>query len=138
MYEKLKQKYTEIRFDKHELVYKSLLSTILGDLQKIEKDTGTVTDAQCIALLKKYRENANQNVKYNVPYANEELHILDGILPKQMSESELEEVIKSILTVMLHHPQGQRLGAVMSKLKSTYAGLYDAKTASTIAKSLIG
>lgn len=133
MYEKLKAHYQEVRRDKNDKVQQALLSTILGDLQKIEIDSKVVTDDQCIALIKKYRENAISNDSYGMPNAKEEIHILTNMLPKQLSADE----IVYIITFMLKRTPTATLGTVMSFMKSNYAGLYDAKFVSATAKQLL-
>jgi uncharacterized protein YqeY len=130
MYEKLKAHYQEVRRDKTAKVQQALLSTILGDLQKIEIDNKNVTDEPVIALIKKYRENAISNDSYGMPNAKEEIHILSNMLPKQLTEAE----ITAIITSMLKQTPTATLGAVMTYMKSNYAGLYDAKFVSATAK----
>lgn len=133
MYEKLKAHYQEVRRDKHDKVQQALLSTILGDLQKIEIDSKVVTDDQCIALIKKYRENAISNDSYGAPNAKEEIHILTNMLPKQLSADE----IVYIITSMLKRTPTATLGTAMTYMKSNYAGLYDAKFVSATVKRLL-
>lgn len=133
MYEKLKAHYQEVRRDKHDKVQQALLSTILGDLQKIEIDAKIVTDEQVIALIKKYRENAIANDGYGMPNAKEEIHILNNFLPKQLTEQE----IYVIITNMLKQQPNANIGVVMSHMKSNYAGLYDAKFVSATVKQLL-
>lgn len=133
MYEKLKAHYQEVRRDKHDKVQQALLSTILGDLQKIEIDNKNVTDEQVVALIKKYRENAIANDGYGMPNAKEEIHILTNMLPKQLTEDE----IVYIITFMLKQTPTATLGTVMAYMKSNYTGLYDAKFVSATAKQLL-
>ena len=121
------------RTNKNDKVQQALLSTILGDLQKIEIDSKVVTDDQCIALIKKYRENAISNDSYGMPNAKEEIHILTNMLPKQLSADE----IVYIITSMLKQTPTATLGTVMTYMKSNYAGLYDAKFVSATAKQLL-
>lgn len=133
MYEKLKAQYQEVRRDKHDKVQQALLSTILGDLQKIQIDNKVVTDEQVIALIKKYRENAIANDSYGMPNAKEEIHILSNFLPKQLTEQE----IYVIITDMLKQQPNANIGVVMTYMKSNYAGLYDAKFVSATVKQLL-
>jgi uncharacterized protein YqeY len=59
-----------------------------------------------------------------------EIAILNGFLPKQMDENQLREAIE---TFKASNPDAN-MGAIMSYLKTTFAGLYDGKLASQIAK----
>ena len=133
MYQKIKETYQTLRKEGTSKVWISLLSTILGDIQKIEKDKGTVTNEQIVALLKKYRETAHQNVEYGVPNAPEELHILDGMLPKQMTADEVKHAVEGFVA---NNPSAN-LGQIMAHMKKTYNGCYDGAIASKAAAAII-
>lgn len=59
-----------------------------------------------------------------------EISILNEYLPKQMTEDELRSVISDFKAGNI----GANVGAIMSFLKTKYAGLYDGKIASQLAK----
>jgi len=59
-----------------------------------------------------------------------EIEILNGYLPKQMTEDELRSVISDFKAENI----GANVGSIMSFLKTNYAGLYDGKMASQLAK----
>jgi uncharacterized protein YqeY len=62
--------------------------------------------------------------------ADREIQILESFLPKQMNEEELRAVIEHFKAA---NP-GANVGAIMGHLKAEFAGLYDGKLASQIAK----
>ena len=60
-----------------------------------------------------------------------EISILSEFLPKQLTEAELGEVISNFKAA---NP-GANVGMIMGHLKANYAGLYDGKSASALAKA---
>ena len=63
-----------------------------------------------------------------------EIVILEEFLPKQMSSEELEKIVLSLK----EQTPGLSLNVVMKHLKDTYTGQYDGKSASEIAKRVLG
>jgi uncharacterized protein len=63
-----------------------------------------------------------------------EIAVLENFLPKQLSSEELEKII---VTLKESSP-GLALNVVMKHLKDNYAGQYDGKSASEIAKRVVG
>ena len=61
-----------------------------------------------------------------------EISVIEGFLPKQLSEIELEKYIGDLKA---QNPE-INLGMVMKSLKDSFAGQYDSKLASDIAKRL--
>ena len=62
-----------------------------------------------------------------------ELALLEGLLPGQLSQDELKRVITGII----EESGATNLGPVMKGLSQRYAGRYDGKQASTIARELL-
>lgn len=105
------------------------LSTLLGDLEAIGKNSLLeITDAEVIAVLKKYIKNTEitqeallasaQDVDDKLTYNLSEQLIYQSYLPKQLTEDELRTIIGKYT-----HPT--TVGLVMGELKKNYAGLYD-------------
>ncbi len=122
---------------------KGILSLVVSNSQLAAKESGddNPTDAQVVTAIKKLKKG-NQDLLEKVPDnedAKKEIEILDSYLPKQLSEEELREVITNcIKTFPDGMEEGPRaIGAVMSYLKDNYAGRYDGKAASSIAKELL-
>jgi uncharacterized protein YqeY len=63
-----------------------------------------------------------------------EIAILEEFLPKQLSSDELEKIIADLKEAT----PGLALNVVMRHLKDNYAGQYDGKSASEIAKRVVG
>ena len=62
--------------------------------------------------------------------------ILESLLPKQLSEEELEKVIVEIVAA-LPDKSPRQMGAVMAELKKKYDGQFDGKTASGLVKKAL-
>lgn len=125
--EKIKEDFLTARKNKDEYVAR-FLSTIVGEVQTIEKRGDPVTDERVVAILKRFKETADANLRYTPEFASVELNILKGYIPEQMTEEALKGVIDGIISDGM-----VTTGDIMKKLKASYAGLYDGK----IAKRLI-
>jgi uncharacterized protein YqeY len=116
----------------------SLLTTLMGELGSdvIGSTTGNleITDDMVVAKVKKFMKSLYELVEaYNLGSKSHtaaliEIQVLESYLPKQLTEGELTDIIKEC--------GAPNMGAVMGYLKSNYAGLYDGRMASTIAKGL--
>jgi uncharacterized protein YqeY len=118
----------------------SLLTTLIGEATKItdedfKKGQTAVTDEKVIATLKKFLKNA-QDTKLALgddPRAEtteREIALLNNYLPQQMSEADLAKVIAEFRAAT----PDANMGSIMAHLKANYAGLYDGKVASQLAK----
>ena len=76
MYQKLKDLQLQARKDKSQLA--SLYSTILGDLQKAEKNGDKIDDQKVIAVLKSFAASAEEMKKYGSESASAELERVLG------------------------------------------------------------
>lgn len=124
----------------------TLLTTLIGELTAIGKNDGNreVTDADVVKLVKKFLDGVNETIALikdasNVDgsadrYVNllKEQSYLTAYMPQQMDEATLTEVLCELVT-----ESGPNLGKLMGLLKERYAGQYDGKMASTVAKSVI-
>ena len=93
-------------------------ATVLGELQ-LANSKKTITEEDAIRIVGKMRKNAAENLeKYSLAGAQEEMDLLDTILPKQAS---LEEDTETILGLNLNlDPSdniGKMTGMVMKALK---------------------
>lgn len=134
--EKIKADYLAARKSKTATV--SLLSTLVGDLQKIEKDTGSVTEERVISLLKKYRESTLTVIQYTTvggsarEQAVVELEAIESYLPKQLTNEQLKQTIRDAVS-----SGAKTLGDIMKHLKTTVPGLYDGKMAQEAARTIL-
>ena len=112
-----------------------LLTTIVGEFETLSKKGKELTDADLVALLKKFKANNLEtlNVKPDDEILIKENEILDSYLPQQMTDEDLKNAIIRFIEVN----EDVNMGKIMAHLKSTYAGLYDGKRASEIAKQCI-
>ena len=93
-----------------------LLGTVLGELDRISKNP---TNDECIKLIKKMIEsnkliNSNESLNEN--------KLLEQFIPKQLTESQIESIIK--------REHFQSIKDCMGFFKELYTGLYDGKMVS--------
>lgn len=119
-----------IQIDKKEALIKretekrKVLSTLLGELDRIDKNP---SDAQ---IIKKIKGLVESNELTNLIEENK--YLID-YLPKLMPKKEIETIIKDYINEEnLSGPKG--IGLVMKYLKNNYTGQYDGKIASEITK----
>ena len=111
---------------------KALLTTLKGMSTKVNK---VPKDEEVIATIKSMIKGHTDSVeKYSAPTLTDlELTVLNGYLPKQMTDAELIEVVKGFVA---ENPT-VNMGGVMSHLKANFDGTYDGKSASQIVKSIL-
>ena len=102
----------------------------LGVLKtEVTKETKTPEDTAVVSIIKSMIKNAAKTDSLT----KEELTILEAYLPKQMSEDELTNVVKTFITD--NGLSGMpNMGKVMGYLKSNFDGEYDGGLASKIVK----
>lgn len=115
----------------------SILSTFVGELSsnaKMVNGEKTVSDEEVIAMAKKFIKGIDE-VLAQQP-GNEKAHyeknILTKFMPQQMGETELRELITTIIS-----DGAANMGAVMKELKRRNEGHYDGKMASSLVKELL-
>jgi uncharacterized protein YqeY len=87
-------------FKNKNTIAKNLLSVIKGEIQTIEKNTGTenLSDEEVIKILNKTKKSLDETIsKFFSDQVNEEISILESYLPKQMSEHEIVEKIQELV-----------------------------------------
>lgn len=111
----------------------SLLTTLLGEAAMVGKNAGReTTDAEVVAVVKKFIKNVDETIaalqarnQLFTEFAVER-EVLEQFLPQQLTEATLAEVAKT-------QPD---MPTFMKHLKEKYAGQYDGKLASTVAKKV--
>ena len=122
-----------------DILKRDLLRTLAGDCSKTTKEP---SDAECIAIIKKFIKNAEEilitlkDKGINVLAAAEtkqvkEIIILESYLPEQLSEQEIRDII-----AVRKDNGDNNLGAIMKFFKTHYEGLYDGKFVSDVVKVL--
>ena len=121
------------------------LSALYSEVKNVGKNKGNreTTDEEAVKVLKKLRQGNEELIRLAgdreeiLKKAEAENSIIDSFLPKQLSDRDLEDAIRFIiLHEKLDSPKG--IGVVMKSLQKKYAGQYDGKKASVLAKSLLG
>lgn len=102
------------------------LTTLIGELQTEEKRGTLVDDAKVTASIKKTIEGLKE---VDSSMASMEITFLEEYLPKQLTEDQLRSIIES--------RHFSHIGEVMKELEQNYAGQYDGKLASQIAKEVL-
>jgi len=119
----------------------TLLTTLYAEVVKIGKDAGNreTTDEETVVVVKKFIKGIDETLHYKgAPDATlqHEKEILVEYLPVQLSDDELEEIIRDLVLTM-NADSVKQMGSVMSALKSEYNGEYDGMTASKLVKSYL-
>jgi uncharacterized protein YqeY len=149
--EKIKNDQLAARKRKDE-VATALLTTLLGEAAAVGKNAGNrdTTDEEVVAIVKKFLKNNEELIQsldsrcltkdeetFTRPIlvANRERELLVAYLPVQLTEEQLRDIIKEIISARQISPKV--MGEVMSELKKSYAGRYDGGLASRLTKELL-
>ena len=111
----------------------ALLTTLLGEASMPGKNDGNrdSTDAEVIATIKKFIKNIDSlPVEARTEVSAVEKILLESFLPKQMTLDQLTFAIEKCLSA----EPGIQMGGVMSHLKRSFDGQYDAGLASKLIK----
>lgn len=124
----------------------TLLTTLIGELTAIGKNDGNreVTDADVVKLVKKFLDGVNETIALMTDFSNKdgnadryvnllkEQCYLTNYMPQQMDEAKLTDLLSELVKEV-----GPNLGKLMGLLKERYAGQYDGKIASDVAKKIL-
>ena len=113
----------------------SLLTTLLGEAAMVGKNAGReTTDQEVVAVVKKFIKNAEETIaaltsrNQDATALLAECSVLEQFLPLQLTELALQHLAES----------QKDMPTFMKHLKENYAGQYDGKLASTVAKKVYG
>lgn len=114
------------------------------DVEARGKGKKQAEDAELLAMMQSMIKQRNESIKlYNdgnrpdlAQKEQAEISVIEKFLPKQLSEAEMSEVIKGIIT-QTGAQSVKDMGKVMGTLRSQYAGQMDFGKASEIIKSLL-
>lgn len=103
-----------------------------------------VSDADIMSLIQKSIKQHKDSIKMFeegnrqdlVAKEEQEIEILSEFLPKQLSESELKELISEIISNN-GLSSAKDMGTIMKELKEKYSGQYDGGMASKLSKELL-
>jgi uncharacterized protein YqeY len=132
-----KIKADQLSFRKQrQTVEASVLTTLIGEASAIGKNKGNreTTDAEVVAVVKKFIDNNNGTIKLLVGDQEQteilvkENAALQVYLPKQMSDEEIRAALATC---------SKELGKIMTHFKTAFPGMYDAGKVSTLAKEYV-
>jgi uncharacterized protein YqeY len=102
----------------------------LGVLKtEITKESKTPEDALVISKIKSMIKSAEATNSLS----EFELNILEGYLPKQLTNEQLTEIVSDYIS----ENENANMGQIMGFLKDSYNGQYDGRLASTVVKELL-
>lgn len=124
---------------KLETIRSALTEIQYEEMQKSINDLGAT---ECLQVLQREVKKRQEAIQFEEQAGRvdakeklvKEIAILEEFLPKQMSGDELEKIVVSLK----EQTPGLSLNIVMKHLKDKYAGQYDGKSASEIAKRVLG
>ena len=123
-----------IAMRKGETQKKDLLGCVIADSTKNNREP---EDVVVLAIIKKFIDNANEVLKCapNNINANREIEILNSYRPKQLIEKDIKTIaIKHIKECSV--PIVNLVSVLQQFFKQNYAGMYDGKLVSSVAKEL--
>ncbi len=125
--------------DQHRLV---TLRGLMSEIKRVEIDTREeLTEEGCINIVQKEIKKRRDTIKFAedggrqdlVEQNNKEIALLQGFLGEQLSEEKLRELIKGLIA-----GGADNLGKIMGGLNKEHKGKFEGKTASEIAKQMLG
>ena len=114
------------------------------DVEARGKGQAQASDAELLSMMQGMIKQRNDSIKMYVEGNRQdladkelsEIKVIEKFLPKQMSEAEIESVLKSIISAT-GAASMRDMGKVMGELKAKYAGQLDMAKASSLIKSLL-
>ncbi len=121
-----------------DLAGRSILTTLLSECEAVGKKSLTeTTDAQVVAMVKKFIKNAEETLKLcsGSTAVEHELAIYEKYLPQQLTEDEIYNIAVEVAKIGKFH--NCNMGTIMSFLKDNYNGQYDGKLASSVVRRVL-
>ena len=115
------------------------------DVEARGKGQAQASDAELLSMMQGMIKQRNDSIKMYVDGHRQdladkelsEIKVIEKFLPKQMSDAEIENVLKSIISAT-GAASMRDMGKVMGELKAKYAGQLDMAKASSMIKTLLG
>lgn len=117
----------------------ALLTTLFAEAARVGKDAGNraSTDEEVVKTVRKFLKNAEETLAVGRADAKDktlnEIRILNGYLPQEMSAEELKAAIETIVAGLADRSP-KAMGQVMAALKAAHGATYDGKLASQLVK----
>lgn len=128
------------------VVASTLLTTLIGEAVMIAKNDQreNPTDAEVQNVIKKFLKGVSETISVleksdptetedRLKVVNAEKAILEGYLPKQLTEDDLKTIIREALV----NGAKEDIGSLMGVLKKGYEGRYDGKLASAVIREAL-
>lgn len=117
------------------------LRALQSEFQYEEMQKGPLSNDDIIAILKREVKKRNESLEFEekanrqdaIEVLKKEISVIEEFLPSQLSEDKLKEILLDIKT-----KGASNMGLAMKELKTSFAGQYDAKRASELAKEIFG
>lgn len=111
----------------------NLLSTLYAEMFTLSKSGKELTDEDSVKIVKKFIKNCDETLALDIPEEAKkkylaEKQILMGYLPSQLSAEDIEMTVSQLVG------EGKVMKDIMVHFKENFAGRYDGKTVSDIAK----
>lgn len=125
-----------------EKVKLNTVRALISAIQYEEMQKGTeLKEEQFLAILKNEVKKRKESLEYlekekrddEVVVVREELQVIESYLPQQLSAEE----VRKLLTEFKTQNAAANMGQAMSYLKDNFAGQYDGKDASSLAKEIM-
>jgi uncharacterized protein YqeY len=118
-------------FKEKNTVAKNLLSVVKGEIQTIEKNTGStsLSDEEVTKIINKTAKSLKETISVGSEQAKIELEIVESYLPKQMSKEEITSRVKELVGSGVTN-----IGAIMKEFAALPA---DKKIVSEVVKEVI-
>ena len=119
-------------FKSKNMVAKSILSVVKGEIQTVEKNTGSdnLSDAEVIKILTKTVKSLKETISLtNDEKSKIELSIVEVYLPKQMSKEEVTTKVTELVNSGIN-----QIGAIMKEFSTLPA---DKKMVSEVIKEIV-
>lgn len=120
------------------------IRSILSEMQyeEMQKNVDELPTNEQLAVIQRELKKRQEAVQFEEQAKREEakerllaeIAVIEALLPKQLSVADLENIVGDLKA----STPNLSLNVVMKHLKETYAGQYDGKSASDVAKRLVG
>lgn len=120
------------------------IRALLTEMQyeEMQKSVDELPEADCTVIFQREVKKRQEAIQFEEQAGRQEaksklaseIAIIEEFLPKQMTPEQLEKAIVDFASAT----PGAALNHIMKHLKETYAGQYDGKSASDIAKRVLG
>ena len=111
----------------------TLFRVIKGEISRLEDGSKSLTESEIIKLLQKFVKNLES---INDDKSKREIEMIKPYLPTQMSEDEIEDVIK-MLIVTHNFCDMKDMGKLMGQFNKEYGGKADNKVVSQIVRNIL-